>query len=417
MEDRATRRKPSGAAGSAPLAAEIASPLAAAIASPSAAAPSSPDSETATPAGPYPGATQIIGQGPIGDPKNGLALNLTVGDTSTSAALTEVALRTYHASYSLPLPVPVTSVTLDLLGTGQPSSYGTWQVPIDSLKHGPIGDVDVGSFATSSLLAAKGAFDPSANGTSPRSGKRGFRIEVTGAQLPNADVLNVTVQVGRDPVWPNDQYKVIARVGGQQIEPTWQTTAPGMLIGQFDLAGPLRAQTVVVELSALPGADPLLGFAPVASYDMTVPRRGAAPGDILRRGRDATALRFTDSARHHSKRFHMEIELQLRGRCPGPVVPAPGQSHLRPGVRPVSGRHGDPDRAARAARAGPVPRASYGQGRVRHFAAHRRCRDACRPRRGGRYRRHGPWVIPSSRPNGDRLDHGVQRQPRPRPRE
>ena len=87
-------------------------------------------------------------------------------------------------------------MTLDLVGTGQPSRYGTWLVPIDTLAFGQNADYDVGSFAAITLVDASGSFDPSANGTSPRSGKRGYRIDVTGAQMPNADVLNVTV---RDP--------------------------------------------------------------------------------------------------------------------------------------------------------------------------------------------------------------------------
>ena len=224
----------------------------------------------------YPGVAQILDREGAGSSSVGLGMSLNMASESALAALTDDGPNQYHAAYRVPLPVPATDATLELVSlAGGPLSetYGRWIVPLTvfdaSSAPGALLIDDVRRPEPDSPLAA-----------STPLFRNGYRLQVGGERNAKGGQLNIDLTIGTDPVWPVESYDLTALGGIQQFTGRSEEVGPGQVWGEIVFPDSFTGRKVDVDLAVIPSDAPSAGAVIVATYEVDLPRPNEYPNGV-----------------------------------------------------------------------------------------------------------------------------------------
>lgn len=227
---------------------------------------------TADGAGPYPGATPIDQLGGIRNPSSTLGVALTVAGRLSLGQLDEVAPRHLRATYRLPLPVPATEATLELLNVAYwpppDYRYATWTVPLAVF--------DSKSANGAVILNDTQPPQPNARSSAPQLVHNGFRMEVSGARDAQGGLVSIDLTIGMDPTYPDETYDVVAFADGTALPGQIDDRARTGISGHIDLKSKLAGKTIEVILSAAQPNDGFPGPVAVKTFTFSIPRNSHA---------------------------------------------------------------------------------------------------------------------------------------------
>ncbi len=233
------------------------------------------DASPAPPAivGSYPGATQVSDREGATRTSRTLGVALTIGGRLSLATLDEFEPRHYHTAYHVPLPVPAAQGTLLLLDVAywppDDNPYATWSLPLSVFDvDSPPGDV---------LLDTTHAPQPDSKSSAQMLAQNGYRMQVTGERNANGGQMNIDLTIGSDPVWPPDNYELLATDGNHHLTSHGEEVGPGMVRGRIELPKSFTATTVAVQLNAIAPDDQHPGRVVVGTYTIVLPPQSEYP--------------------------------------------------------------------------------------------------------------------------------------------
>ena len=208
-----------------------------------------------------------------------LRVIIDVGGNRTEAALAQLRSGLFHAAYRVPLPAPDGRATLELFEPApyaQAVQYGVWDVPLNMTAVGQNVDFDVGAYAPTVLVSDRQAPDPSAAPTRSVVVRNGYLLQISGSRIGNGATLNIDLEIGANPTYPNEIYNLVVQAAGHDYEshPAKLDTAPGYARGEIDVPNSttLGSELVTMTLRARPPGGSPRSERVVETYTVPLPQ-------------------------------------------------------------------------------------------------------------------------------------------------